>query len=340
MKLLVLSHDDVRALLTPDDCVEAMADALAALARGGVEQPLRTVFRPEGSDGLMALMPVYRRAAAEAQAAAADDLDALYGLKSICIFPGNPQVGKDAHQGGVLLFSGRTGEPLALINGSAITEVRTAAVSALATRLLARPESRTLAIVGTGVQAQSHVHALTRAMPGIERVRLAGRDPVKARSVALELAGQVNAVVESCAEVADAMHGADIVVTATNSAEPVLRREWLAPGTHVNAVGSSVPSARELDTATMAQARLFVDRRESALNESGDYLFAAREGAISPDHIVAELGELLIGVAAGRRDADELTVFKSLGLAVQDLAAAALVYAQANKQGRGSRVEF
>jgi ornithine cyclodeaminase/alanine dehydrogenase-like protein (mu-crystallin family) len=301
-----------------------MRQALADLARGQIQQPLRTIVRPREAAGLLALMPAYAPSTG-------------YGLKAICITPGNPAVGKDAHQGGVLLFAAGTGEPLALVNASAITEIRTAAVSAVATGLLARPGAAELAVIGTGVQAQAHAHALaaTRALTGI---RIAGRDPARAREVAADLAGRLDPPVTACDTARAAVAGADIVVTATTSPTPVLRREWLSPGAHVNAVGACVPRDREIDTATMAEAALFADSRESVRNEAGDYLLAEQEGMTNP--VRAELGELLTGTAAGRLHDDELTVFESLGLAAEDLAAAAHVYAKGRRLGAGTEADF
>ena len=219
------------------------------------------------------------------------------------------------------------------MNASAITAIRTAAVSAVATRLLARDDASELAIVGSGVQGRSHIEAM-------RAVRTVGAHPVASRTNenAQALADETGA--EAADSVEEAVRGADVVVTATNSTEPVLRHEWLKPGAHVNAVGSSVKTARELDTATMAAGSLFVDRRESTLNEAGDYLFAAEEGAIGPDHIKAEIGEILIGKHPGRTSPDELTVFNSLGLAVEDLAAAEYVVRRARERGVGTTVEF
>ena len=260
-----------------------------------------------------------------------------YGLKAICVTPGNPAIGKDAHQGGVLLFAADTGEPLALVNASAVTEIRTAAVSAVATGLLARPGAGDLAVIGTGVQGQAHAHALAATRP-LTRIRLTGRDQARAREVAAELTAQLNVPVTAVGSVPEAVQGADIVVTATSSAQPVLHREWLAAGTHVNAVGACLPQAREIDTATMAEAALFADSRESVRNEAGDYLLAAREGADNP--VRAELGELLTGVASGRADDDEITLFESLGLAAEDLAAASYLYQEATRLGAGTSAEF
>jgi ornithine cyclodeaminase/alanine dehydrogenase-like protein (mu-crystallin family) len=328
MAVLVLDAAHVRELFTPAEATRAMRDALTALARDEVHQPLRMVVRPPGAKGLMAVMPSYRGGGR-----------AAYGLKSVCVFHDNPRLGKDAHQGAVLLFSAETGELRALMNASAITEIRTAAVSALATDLLARPDAGDLAILGAGVQARAHLAALA-GVRTLRRVRVAGRDPERLRRFADEAAAWSPVPVEACDSAEAAVTGADLVVTVTTSAEPVIRREWIAPGAHLNAVGSSIPTAREIDTATMADAALFVDRRESTVNESGDYLFAAAEGAIGPDSIRAELGSVLIGAAPGRTDDKEITLFKSLGLAVEDLVSADLLYAEAQRLGVGTWVDY
>jgi ornithine cyclodeaminase/alanine dehydrogenase-like protein (mu-crystallin family) len=280
--------------------------------------------RPRDADGFMGLMPAYSPGIG-------------YALKAICITPGNPAIGKDTHQGGVLLFDAGTGEPLALVNASAVTEIRTAAISAVATDLLARPGVAELAIIGTGVQGQAHAHAISATRP-LAGIRLAGRDLARTRQVASELAGKLGVPVSAHEDVLAAVAGAGIVVTATSSAQPVLRREWLSPGAHVNAVGACVPSARELDTATMAEAAIFADSRESVSHEAGDYLLAEREGMVNP--VRAELGELLTGKAPGRSGDQEITVFESLGLAAEDLAAVGYLYEKAARLGVGTAADF
>jgi len=323
VKILVLADRHTRELLGYRECADVMRQALEDLGRGRIQQPLRTVVRLRDAAGFMGLMPAYSPDG--------------YGLKALCITPGNPAIGKDAHQGGVLLFAADTGEPLALINASALTEIRTAAVSAVATGLLARSGPAELAIVGTGVQGRAHARALAATRP-LTGIRLTGRDLGRAREAAAELAGELGLPVRASGSVPEAVDGADIVVTATSSATPVLRREWLAPGAHVNAVGACVPRDREIDTATMAEAAVFADSRESVQNEAGDYLLAAQEGADNP--VRAELGELLTGTAPGRRSDDEITVFESLGLAAEDLAAASYLYQKAARLGAGTAADF
>lgn len=322
MSVVVLSEADVRAVLDMESCIEAMESALAALARAELHMPLRFVMRPPQASSLMGLMPAHRAGGMP-----------LFSLKEIVITPANSARGLDPHQGAVLLHDGESGELRAILNASAITEIRTAAVSAVATRRLARAGARVAAVLGSGVQGRSHVEALQAILPDPE-IRVWSRTPAHAEALALESHAVVSPSVE------DALAGAEIVCTVTSSREPVLRREWLAPGTHVNAVGASIPAARELDAATVAAASLFVDRRESALNEAGDYLLAVDEAGIGPEHIRAELGDVLVGLHPGRTSEDELTVFKSLGLAIEDLAAAELCVNRARAQGIGSEVAF
>jgi ornithine cyclodeaminase len=309
-----LSRADVERLLPPHDCIAAMEAALVALARGEVHNPLRFVVRPPGTETLLGLMPAFRGSS-----------EPFYALKAVCIAPHNPARGLDAHQGLVTLHDGETGEVRAIVDASAITALRTAAVSAVATRALARAGAATLAILGAGVQARAHLDALS-TLQEWERVRVWSRTPERAAELGVEVAASAEA----------AVRGADVVCTVTSAREPILRRAWLARGAHVNAVGSSIPTTRELDSETMAGATLFVDRRESTESESGDYLIALREGAIAPGHIRAELGEVLAGAAAGRTADDELTVFESLGLAVEDLAAAEHVLRRAIETGAGT----
>jgi len=304
VSLLVLSDHEVRRLLTMEECVEAMDAVLQALTRGELHQPLRSMTRPSSAESLMGLMPAHR-----------GGKSAAWSLKEIVVTPDNPMRGLDAHQGAVLLHDGETGELRAILNASPITAIRTAAVSAVATRALARRGARTVAIVGSGVQGKTHEEAM-RAVLDEPEIRMWSRSD----------GGSAEAIVR----------GADVVCTCTTSREPVVRHEWLAPGAHVNAVGSSVPTGRELDEETIRAATLIVDRRESALNEAGELAIPC----LGDEQIDAELGEVLTGAHAGRSTDDELTVFKSLGLAVEDLAAAELVVGKAREQGAGTEVEF
>jgi ornithine cyclodeaminase/alanine dehydrogenase-like protein (mu-crystallin family) len=327
-QILVLDAAEVQRLLTMDACIDLMAETLADLARGIFHQPLRMIVRPPDAKGLLGLMPAYRASS-----------PALYGLKAICVFPENPKINKDAHQGSVMLFDGDTGELLSLMNASPITAVRTAAVSAVATRLLAREDASRLAIIGAGVEARTHLAALSRVR-AITRTRVISRTRQSADKFVQEMSSRFDFPIEVVDTAEAALDGADIIVTVTNSHEPVVKRDWISPGAHINAIGTHSPASREIDGATMGAAGLFVDRRESAINEAGDYLLAVKEGFIKEDSIAGEIGELLIGAKQGRQSRDEITIFKSLGLAVEDLACAQYLFAKAQEVGAGSWVNF
>ena len=327
MDLLILNQPEVAALLPMAECIDVMADALRALAAGDAVVPLRTVVRlPDGHSAFAAMPATLAHPAA-------------LGVKVITVFPGNEGTPLDSHQGAVLLFEADHGRLLAVMDASAITAIRTAAVSAVATRALARADAADLAILGAGVQAATHLEAMLLARP-VARVRVWSRNADRARDFARRAGERVPVAVEAVASAEAAVDGAAIVCTTTASREPVLRGAWLAPGAHVNAVGASVATARELDTEAVRRARLYVDRRESALAEAGDFLVPRREGAIADDHIVGELGDVLLGRVPGRRAAAEVTLFKSLGLAVEDVAAARHVHAKGVAAGAGTRVAF
>ena len=310
------------------ECIDLMSDALAALARGEVYQPLRTIIRPPAARGLLGLMPAYRSGD-----------EGAFGMKAICVFPENPAKGKDAHQGAVMLFSRETGEMLALMNASEITAIRTAAVSAVATRLLAREDAQQLAIIGAGVQARTHLQALARVR-SLKRARVACRNFEHAEQLVQEMQPGFSFPIEPVRTNEEAVRGADLIVTATSSLEPVINKDWISDGAHMNAIGTHSPNSREVDGATMGAARIFVDRRESALNEAGDYLLAAKDGLVTPESIIGEIGELLIGTKRGRTSADEITLFKSLGLAIEDVVSAEHLYQKAQTQNVGSWVDF
>jgi ornithine cyclodeaminase len=322
VSVLVLSEHDVRELLDMESCIGAMEGILARLARGELTNPLRHLMAP-GGPAAMGLMPAHAGGDAP-----------VFSLKEIVVAGGNSARGLDPHQGAVLLHDGVTGQLIAILNASPVTEIRTAAVSGAATRLLARPGSRTVAVLGSGVQGRSHVDAMQTVLDD-PIIRIWSRNPAHAEALALETHSLVAASVE------EAVDGADVVCTATSASEPFVELGWLAPGTHINAAGAYPDGkSRELSSDTVAAARLFVDRRESTLNEAGDYRVAAEERGFGPEHIVGELGELLNGTVEGRRSDDELTLFKSMGIAVEDLAAAELCVARARERGVGVEVEF
>jgi len=327
MKTLIVSQPEIARLLPMRECIEAMAKALEATARGEVVLPLRQVVPLPHHLGALASMPVY----AESPRAMA--------VKVIAVFPGNHGTPFDSHQGAVLLFEGEHGGLCAILDASEVTAIRTAAVSGVATRLLAREAAGDLAILGSGVQARTHLEAML-AVRRMRRVRVWSPTAEKRERFAEREGRRHGITVEAASTAEGAVRGADLICTTTSSREPVLEGAWLAPGAHVNAVGSSIKSARELDTPAVARSRLFVDRRESTFNEAGDFLIPKAEGAIGDDHIRGEIGEILLGTLRGRESDQEITLFKSLGLAVEDLAAAQLVYARAVEQGMGTWVEL
>lgn len=324
--MLVLSRREVESLLSMPTCIGLMEQALTSLARGEAILPLRPVIRIPGSANAFAVMPAYSSAL---QAA---------GAKLISVYPDNHGTALDSHQGLVILFDGANGRPLAIMDAASITAIRTAAVSGVATRLLARGDARTVLILGAGVQGRTHVDAMLAARP-FRRVVVWSRTAAHAEALVAEARRRHPARIEAATDLRAAVEEADVICTVTASRQPVLFGDWLRPGTHLNAVGASVPTARELDTAAVQRARIFVDRRESALAEAGDLLVPMREGAISAGDIRGEVGEVLIGAVGGRGSDDEITLFKSLGLAIEDLACARYLHDRANAQAVGSRVD-
>ncbi len=328
MSLLCLNHDDVGKLLTPEAALEAVEAAHRDLAAGAAFQPLRRAEFPPGSPGFLGLMP-----------GALGGSHPALGVKALAIFPRNRDRGLASHQGALLLFSPETGEPEALIDADAVTAIRTAAASALATRLLARPDAGDLAILGAGVQARTHLAALSRVRP-LRRVRAWSPHPERVRAFAESAAEDAPVPVEPASSPEAAARGADLLVTVTASREPVLLGGWVAPGAHVNAVGACIPSMREIDSDLAARASIFTDVRESALAEAGDLLIPIREGRLPADPIRAELGALLTGAHPGRTSPDETTLYESLGVAIQDLAVGRFLVGAATAAGVGTRVAF
>jgi ornithine cyclodeaminase len=324
-RTLIVPHTDVARLLPMAPCIDLMAEALAALARGEALLPLRTVLRLHSGRDAFAAMPAV--------------LGSAIGAKIITVFPGNEATPYESHIGVVLYFDDLHGRLLAIIDASTITAIRTAAVSGVATRLLAREDATDLAILGTGVQAMTHLEAMRCVRP-IGRVRIWSRSRANgerfARTAESRFAVQV--VVAGSAE--EAVRDAHIICTTTSSREPVLHGAWLAPGAHVNAVGASLSAARELDTNAVVRSRLYVDRRESAMAEAGDFLIPRDEGEITNEHIVGELGEVVLGRVAARTSPGEITLFKSLGLAIEDIASARFIYERARETGAGTWIEL
>jgi len=327
MKVLVVSQSEIADLLPMSACMNVMADALKALTLQDAQMPLRQVLRLPDSRNVLAVMPSYfgsRKA---------------MGVKVISVFPGNHGTQFDCHQGAVLLFETKNGQLLAIMDASEITSVRTAAVSGVATRLLAREDAHDLAILGSGVQARTHLDAMLKVRR-IDKIRLWSRNFDHARGFAERESKRHNHSVIACKTAEEAVRGADIICTVTSSAQPVLSGDWVSDGAHINAAGAYGASARELDTTAVVRGRLFVDRRESTLNESGDFVIPYQERAIGMDHIRGEIGEILAEQVSGRGAANEITIFKSMGLAIEDLASASYIYEQAAQKKTGTWIEL
>jgi len=292
---MILDEGAVRDLLRMEDLIPVMASALADLSSGKVVQPMRVMVPIADHGGFLGLMPAYGGA---------------LGAKLVTFYPNNQ--GVPTHHAVIVLFRPETGEPLVTMDGRLITEMRTAAVSAVATKCLARPEASVLGILGAGVQARSHLEAL-RLVRTFREIRV--WSPRNARAFAKQFG------IRAAASAAEAVRGADVIVAATTSQTPVLLGEWLAAGTHINAVGAPRPTWRELDDAVLRAARIYVESREAATRESGDVIAAGQ--------VYAEIGEVVTGAKRGRESASEITLFKSVGVAIEDVATADLVYRKA-----------
>ncbi len=327
MKVLFVNEQGVNDLLPMTECVPLMREALTTLARGDAVLPLRhMVWLPDRS-GLLGLMPGYLGAPQS------------FGLKVVSVMPGNHGTPYDSHQGVVMLFGVEHGEPLAIMDATAITAIRTAAASGAATDVLARKDAGDLALIGSGAQARTHLAAM-RAVRTLRRVRVWSRSRANAERFAREEAALAGVAIEVAGTGEDAVRGADLVCTTTGAKEPVLRGAWLATGAHVNAVGACFAAWRELDTEAVRRARFYTDCRESCENEAGDYLIPRAEGAIADTHLLGELGEVLLGKVPGRLSPDEVTVYESLGVAIEDLAAAHFIHRRALETGAGMWLDW
>lgn len=317
---LWLTEADVRAVLSTADLIPAMESALAAFSAGCVVQPVRTAveLRP---NAFLALMPAF------------DGERAVLGAKLVSVIPENAGRSLPTHLAAISLFDAETGELLSVMDGRYITELRTAAVSAISVKALARADAGTLAIIGSGVQARSHVEAF-RHVHSFREIRAWSPTPAHLQQFAADCGAHASASAE------EAVRGAGIVLVAANLVTPAVDNAWVADGTHVIAIGACRPSQRELDGALVARSALFVDSRAAALQESGDVVQSIAEGRFTADHIRAELGAVVSGAAPGRRAPHEVTFFKSLGLAIEDVTAAALAYQRAREAGRGLEVQF
>jgi ornithine cyclodeaminase len=319
---LLLSEEDVRIVLSMDDLISAMRTALGQFSMRAVEQPLRTVIEVGLQKAAFGVMPAYIRQSS------------ALGAKLVTVFSSNAGAGLPTHLATILLFDSMTGELSAIVDGRFITEARTGAVSAVSTDLLANEDAHVLAVIGSGVQARSHVDAITRVRD-VQVIRAWSPDRNRLAAFVREMLPRTGGSVTACGSAREAVDGADIVVLATSAREPIVRSEWIGDGTHICAVGACRPDQREMDTTLVARGRLFVDSRIGALAEAGDVLLPMQEGAFDERHIAGELGEVVTGTVPGRRSPAEVTIFKSLGMAVEDVAAAHLAYEKAAERGLG-----
>jgi ornithine cyclodeaminase/alanine dehydrogenase-like protein (mu-crystallin family) len=327
VEIRVLRGTDVRQLLPMAECVDLMHRTMIAVSERRVVLPLRSVMVMPGELGMLGNMPGYL----------ADP--ECFGVKLVSMIPRNKSTQYSSHLGMVLLFEAEHGCPVALLDAGRITAIRTAAASGLATRLLARPDAGDLALLGAGEQAQSHLEAML-AVRALRRVRVWARDRDKAAAFARTEGARHGIVIETAATVAEAVAGADIICTVTKARDPILLGEQIAPGAHLNVVGSSLAATAEIDTPAVVKSRFFVDYRESTVNEGGEYLRALKAGAITPQHILAEIGEVANGSKTGRLAPSDVTLYKSLGIAPQDLASAHYVLERARAAGVGQVVDF
>jgi alanine dehydrogenase len=323
----VLSNDDIAALLPMAEAIEVIDRVMRTVSAGGAELPLRSVV-PVGGRNMMGVMP----------GALSDP--ACYGVKIVSLFPENPARGLSGHRGAIVLFEPETGAAVAMMDAGLLTAIRTAAASAVATRALARPESRVLTLIGTGEQAEHHLEAMLEVRP-VAELRVVGRRAEKAAAFAAHAAERhPELTITHGTDARAAVQGADIVCTVTNSATPVLLGDWLEPGQHLNVVGASIPSKREIDDAVVSRAAVFCDYRPSFFAQAGEIVDMIAAGTIGEEHLRAEIGEVLSGTAPGRTEPGQITLYRSLGIAAQDLAAAQHVVAAAEAAGKGQDVRF
>jgi ornithine cyclodeaminase/alanine dehydrogenase-like protein (mu-crystallin family) len=325
--MLVLSEAAVRRLVEIDELIAALKSAHAEFSTGGAVMPVRQVVPLPAIGGRITTMPAYLSA------------ERALGMKVVTFFKDNPACGLPAILGTIHLYSAETGKLAAIMDGTYITAIRTACASAMATQALANSETPELGVLGAGVQARSHIAALARVRK-IAKIRIYSPSGASARKVKDELEPLVKLPIERAASAEAAVRGADIVVTATSAPAPVLDRAWLKPGAHINAVGAHRPDLRELDAATLKAARLFVDSRDAIMAECGDVLLAIKEGAIQAGDASTEIGEVLAGKKPGRTSSSDITLYKSVGIAVQDVATAALVYRKALEKKAGVEVDI
>ena len=322
MNTLILNREEIRILLPMSECIEIIEEMFKDLTLGKATLTQRSIVPLPNGKGAIALMPGF--------------LDDAVGAKIMTIFPGNEKTQYETHQGAVLLFDSENGCLLGIMDSTWITGMRTAAASAVATRTLARKDSTNLAILGSGFQAASHLEAL-QLVRKFSSVKVWSRNHEHAKEFS-RMGRRIE--IEPVASVKEAVEDADVICTTTRSSKPILKGEWVKAGAHINAIGAYAPSSRELDSEAVKESLLFVDKREESLNEAGDFLIPKREGVITDSHIRGELGDVLLGRIQGRTNNTQITLFKSLGLATEDIAVARWLYQKALTKSFGTWIDF
>lgn len=310
-----------------EECITVMENIFIQLEEDQAFNPLRSAMLIPGENGLLSMMPGYV------------NKQDIMGVKSVSVYPENANIGLESHQGSVTLFNALNGTPLAIMDAGQITAIRTAAVSGLATRILAKKNSKILAILGSGIQAKTHIEAMTTIL-NLEEIRVWSKNKKNAKKLVEEQRKKYAIPFRPFDTVNEAIYNADIICTTTAAVEPILQGNYLMQGVHINAVGSSVRNTRELDGFAIKLSKLYVDKIESTINESGDFLMAKQEGTIDDNHIIGTLGEILTKQKKGRNNINDITLFKSLGLAVEDIATAFFIYDKYVKSNKGNWVEF
>ena len=313
--------------ITMEECITIMENIFIQLEEDQAFNPLRSAMLIPGENGLLSMMPGYV------------NKQDIMGIKSVSVYPENANIGLESHQGSVTLFNALNGTPLAIMDAGQITAIRTAAVSGLATRILAKKNSKILAILGSGIQAKTHIEAMTTIL-NLEEIRVWSKNKKNAKKLVEEQRKKYAIPFRPFDTVNEAIYNADIICTTTAAVEPILQGNYLMQGVHINAVGSSVRNTRELDGFAIKLSKLYVDKIESTINESGDFLMAKQEGTIDDNHIIGTLGEILTKQKKGRNNINDITLFKSLGLAVEDIATAFFIFDKYVKSNKGNWVEF
>mgnify|MGYP001024448684 FL=1 len=313
--------------ITMEECITVMENIFIQLEEDQAFNPLRSAMLIPGENGLLSMMPGYI------------NKQDIMGIKSVSVYPENANIGLESHQGSVTLFNALNGTPLAIMEAGQITAIRTAAVSGLATKILAKKNSKILAILGSGILARTHIEAMSTIL-NLEEIRVWSKNKKNAKKLVEEQRKKYAIPFRPFDTVNEAIYNADIICTTTAAVEPILHGEYLMQGVHINAVGSSVCNTRELDGFAIKLSKLYVDKIESTINESGDFLMAKQEGTIDDNHIIGTLGEILTKQKKGRNNINDITLFKSLGLAVEDIATAFFIYDKYVKSNKGNWVEF